>query len=47
MLPFVEKYRPKTLDDFVGNSEVIRSLKAFVSTEQFPLSMIFYGDLCR
>ncbi|MEM3074225.1 MAG: AAA family ATPase, partial [Nitrososphaerales archaeon] len=44
MLPFVEKYRPKTLDDFVGNSEVIRSLKAFVSTEQFPLSMIFYGD---
>jgi len=41
-LPWIEKYRPETLADLVG--EVGPYLRAFVMTNSFPLSMVFYGD---
>ena len=41
-LPWIEKYRPATLADLVG--EVGPYLRAFVMTNSFPLSMVFYGD---
>lgn len=31
-LPFIEKYRPKTLDDIVGNENIIKILKKIVKT---------------
>jgi len=42
-LPFLEKWRPESLEDLVGDSAV-RALKAFVRTGAFPLAMIFYGE---
>ena len=41
-LPWIEKYRPATLAGLVG--EVGPYLRAFVMTNSFPLSMVFYGD---
>lgn len=41
-LPFVEKYRPESLDDLAGD-HAVKALKAFVRTGNFPLAMIFYG----
>jgi len=41
-LPWIERYRPATLADLVG--EVGPYLRAFVMTNSFPLSMVFYGD---
>jgi replication factor C small subunit len=41
-LPWVEVYRPKKLDDVIGQDEVVRVLKAFVSTSNFP-HLIFSG----
>ena len=41
-LPFVEKYRPESLEDIVGDSGT-EALKAFVKTGQFPLAIILYG----
>lgn len=41
-MPWVEKYRPATLSDLIGN--VSPYLRAFVKTNSFPLAMVFYGD---
>lgn len=41
-LPFVEKYRPESLEGIVGDSGT-DALRAFVKTGQFPLAMILYG----
>jgi len=41
-LPFVEKYRPVSLDDLCGDHN-IQILKAFARSGNFPLAMIFYG----
>ncbi|ELP84530.1 replication factor C subunit, putative [Entamoeba invadens IP1] len=35
-IPWVEKYRPKVLEDVVGNKDVIETLKSFRSSKQFP-----------
>nr|CAD2197084.1 unnamed protein product [Meloidogyne enterolobii] len=35
-IPWIEKYRPKTLDDVVGNPEIIRRLKEFSKTGNIP-----------
>jgi replication factor C subunit 2/4 len=35
-LPWLEKYRPTTLDEIVGNEEVISKFKAIVSTGNMP-----------
>ncbi len=41
-LPWVEVYRPKKLDEIVGQEEVVRILKNFVKTSNFP-HLIFAG----
>lgn len=35
-IPWIEKYRPNTLSEIVGNSEIIESLKQFVLKETIP-----------
>lgn len=40
--PWVEKYRPKRLDDIIGQPEIVGSLKAYVATKNFP-HLIFAG----
>ncbi len=35
-LPFVEKYRPKTLNDVVGNQDIVDRLKGMVRTKNMP-----------
>ena len=41
-LPWVEKHRPITLNDVIGNA--VGYLKAFVKTGSMPLAMVFHGD---
>lgn len=41
-LPWVEKYRPKTLDDVINQEEVITSLKNILRTKAVP-HMLFSG----
>lgn len=41
-LPFVEKYRPVSLEDLVGNSNIV-ALKAFAKTGEMPLAVILHG----
>ena len=35
-VPFVEKWRPKTLDDVVGNEETVSRLRAIAKTGNLP-----------
>jgi len=42
MLPWVEKYRPKTLDEIVNQEEVVSSLKNILQTKAVP-HMLFAG----
>jgi replication factor C small subunit len=42
ILPWTEKYRPKTLDEVAGQSETVTSLKAFVEKKNMP-NMLFAG----
>ena len=35
-IPWIEKYRPKTLDDVVGNPEIIIRLKEFSKIGNVP-----------
>lgn len=39
---WIEKYRPKTLDDIVGQDQIIERLKAYVKTKNVP-HLIFAG----
>ncbi|EEB07101.1 DNA replication factor C complex subunit Rfc3 [Schizosaccharomyces japonicus yFS275] len=41
-LPWVEKYRPKNLDDVVAHKDIIATLEKFISTNRVP-HMLFYG----
>ncbi len=41
-IPWIEKYRPKRLDEIIGQSAIVERLKAFVKTKNFP-NMIFAG----
>ncbi|NPA85982.1 MAG: replication factor C small subunit [bacterium] len=41
-IPWVEKYRPKTLDEIVGHEEIIKRLKAYAEKKSIP-NMIFAG----
>lgn len=41
-LPWTEKYRPKTLDDVIGQELIVERLKSFVGRGNFP-NMIFAG----
>ncbi|MEM3032088.1 MAG: replication factor C small subunit [Nitrososphaerota archaeon] len=42
MLPWVEKYRPRTLDEIVNQEEVVTSLKNILTTKSVP-HMLFAG----
>ena len=41
-LPWIEKYRPKTLDEVIGQKMIVDRIKAFVAKGNFP-NMIFAG----
>src|SRR5271157_4629560 len=41
-LPWTEKYRPKTLDDVIGQAEIVERMKAYVKTRNIP-HMLFAG----
>lgn len=42
LLPWTEKYRPRKLDEVVGQKETVSSLKAFVKARNMP-NMLFAG----
>ena len=39
---WIEKYRPKILDDVVGQSEIVERLKSYVKTKNVP-HLMFAG----
>ena len=39
---WIEKYRPKKLDDVVGQNDVVERLKAYVKTHSLP-HLLFAG----
>ena len=41
-LPLCEKYRPKTLDDVISHSEVVKTLKKFIMDSTIP-HLLFHG----
>lgn len=41
-LPWTEKYRPKTLDEMVGQEEVVARLKAYAEKKEMP-NLLFAG----
>jgi replication factor C small subunit len=42
ILPWTEKYRPKSLDEVAGQKDIVESLKAFVKAKNMP-NMLFAG----
>jgi replication factor C subunit 3/5 len=43
ILPWIEKYRPTTLNKIISNTNVIKLLKTCVSRSHFPHHLLFYG----
>src|SRR5437868_1445148 len=41
-LPWIEKYRPKQIDDIISHKVIIRSLKNFIQMETLP-HLLFFG----
>ncbi len=41
-LPWVEKYRPKKLDEMIGQEEVVKRLKAYAEKKEMP-NLLFAG----
>ncbi|XP_062525536.1 replication factor C (activator 1) 5 isoform X1 [Bombyx mori] len=41
-LPWVEKYRPKRLDDLVSHDDIIKTINQFMKENQLP-HLLFYG----
>ncbi|CAG9768435.1 unnamed protein product [Ceutorhynchus assimilis] len=41
-LPWVEKYRPSTLDDLVSHEDIIKTVSKFIREDQVP-HLLFYG----
>ncbi|KAK1124795.1 Replication factor C (RF-C) subunit [Melipona bicolor] len=41
-LPWVEKYRPKKLDDLISHEEIIQTINKFIDENQLP-HLLFYG----
>jgi len=41
-LPWIEKYRPKSLDGIISHYEVISTLKTFIKNRCIP-HLLFYG----
>jgi len=42
VLPWTEKYRPRTLDEVIGQKEIVSSLKLFVKNKNMP-NLLFAG----
>ena len=40
--PWVEKYRPRVLDEVVGQTEIVKRLKVFVNDRSMP-HLLFAG----
>ncbi|KNC79931.1 replication factor C subunit 5 [Sphaeroforma arctica JP610] len=41
-LPWVEKYRPKCMDDLVSHTDIISTIQTFIKEDRVP-HMLFYG----
>lgn len=41
-LPWVEKYRPKTLDDLISHDDIVKTINRFIKEDQLP-HLLFYG----
>ncbi|KAI9315900.1 P-loop containing nucleoside triphosphate hydrolase protein [Dichotomocladium elegans] len=41
-LPWVEKYRPKSLDDVVSHADITSTIETFIDSNQLP-HLLFYG----
>ncbi|XP_046907954.1 replication factor C subunit 5 [Hypomesus transpacificus] len=41
-LPWVEKYRPQTLDDLISHKDILSTIQKFISEEKLP-HLLFYG----
>ncbi|XP_067911277.1 replication factor C subunit 5 isoform X1 [Heterodontus francisci] len=41
-LPWVEKYRPQTLDDLISHQDILNTIQQFISEDRFP-HLLFYG----
>ncbi len=41
-LPWVEKYRPKDLEDLVSHQDIISTIKRFMDQQKLP-HLLFYG----
>ncbi|XP_076290733.1 replication factor C subunit RfC3 [Lasioglossum baleicum] len=41
-LPWVEKYRPKKLEDLISHEEIIKTITKFIDDDQLP-HLLFYG----
>lgn len=41
-LPWVEKYRPSTLDDLISHDDIIKTINRFIKEDQLP-HLLFYG----
>ena len=41
-LPWIEKYRPKKIDQIISHQEIIKSLKKFIALNTFP-HLLFFG----
>ncbi|XP_064829042.1 replication factor C subunit 5-like isoform X2 [Oncorhynchus masou masou] len=40
-LPWVEKYRPQTLDDLISHKNILSTIQKFISEDKLP--HLFYG----
>ncbi|KAK6313510.1 hypothetical protein J4Q44_G00168570 [Coregonus suidteri] len=41
-LPWVEKYRPQTLDDLISHKDILSTIQKFISEDRLP-HLLFYG----
>ncbi|XP_042579380.1 LOW QUALITY PROTEIN: replication factor C subunit 5 [Cyprinus carpio] len=41
-LPWVEKYRPQTLDDLISHQDILSTIQKFISEDRLP-HLLFYG----
>lgn len=41
-LPWIEKYRPKTLDDLVAHEDIVSTIQKLIKANRLP-HLLFYG----
>nr|CAB3265539.1 replication factor C subunit 5 [Phallusia mammillata] len=41
-LPWVEKYRPKSLDDLISHEDILKTIRRFMAEDRLP-HLLFYG----